>query len=310
MSVDLRASLDRLVSVAGLPPAESAEPFPGLGLDNTLLRATLVGGHEVLLRQMRPGPSPLRRHRFLEPLGAPRMWAADDGGASLVDFVPGEPLAAVAAAGRLDDVTWRLLGQAFARVHAVRFAPTLQGPYSAAGLTLISHDPAADLLEAVAAAEGWVRTHRPHLADQVPVLRRRIEVNADRLRGRESALLHGDANFHNVVVGLRSVVLIDWDVPEVGDPVRELAGLEGHAYLHGFRELPSSFHDGYGADVPRDLLRLYRIVGHLQVLSSPGWARMVSGAADLPAPVVAMLRGFYDGWSDWVDDLSGLLKGW
>ena len=44
----------------------------------------------------------------------------------LVEFVPGETLAAVAGRGELGDREWHLVGEAYRRIHAVRFPTALR----------------------------------------------------------------------------------------------------------------------------------------------------------------------------------------
>ncbi|MEZ0493648.1 phosphotransferase family protein [Kineococcus sp. TBRC 1896] len=154
-----------------------------------------------------------------------------------------------------------------------------------------------------------VERERPALAPLLDVLRVRIEERAEALRREVPCLSQNDANFHNIIVGDDGVTLIDWDFPAVRYPLEELAGLEGHAYLYGFPELPPAFFDGYGLPVSAPLLRLHRIVGDLGTLSSPGWAHMISGSDDLTPPVLAMVRRFYSGWSAWFDDLHEHIQG-
>ena len=109
------------------------------------------------------------------------------------------------------------------------------------------------------------------------------------------------------MVGAGSATLIDWDFPAVRYPLDELAGVEEHTYLHGFSALPAAFFAGYGREVFRPLLRLYRIASCLRMLSSPDWAGMLVDEA-MPAGQLAMIRRFYQGWSKWFDDLPGLLN--
>lgn len=306
--VELRTKLDRLVAAASLPPVAEAETLPGLGLDNQLLLARLVNDQRVLLRQGPASVSPAPRARFLElhQVGAPRLWAADDTGAILVDFVAGETMVAAAERGAVTDEVWRRLGQTYARVHRVQFPGPLTGPFGPRGLVLAFEDPVEKLLATVDSGEPWVGQHRPSLTPYLDQLRSRIEARADELRAEIPCLSHGDPNFHNVVVGDASVTLIDWDFPMVRYPLDELAGVEEHAYLHGFSELPAAFFAGYGRDVSRQLLRLCRTVGCLGTLSSPDWAGMLVDDV-MPAGQLAMIRRFYQGWSDWFDQRPRLL---
>ncbi|HEY0693045.1 MAG TPA: phosphotransferase [Kribbella sp.] len=282
-----------------------AETLPGLGLDNQLLLGTLINDQQVLLRQGPASASPAPRARFLElhQVGAPRLWAADETGAILVDFAAGETLVAAAERGAVTDEVWRRLGQAYARVHRVQFPGPLTGPFGPQGLELALDDPVERLLATVDSGEPWVGQHRPSLAPYLDQVRSRIEARADEVRAEIPCLSHGDPNFHNVVVvGDASVTLIDWDFPVVRYPVDELAGVEEHAYLYGFSKLPAAFFAGYGREVSRPLLRLYRIASCLGTLSSPDWAGMLVDDA-MPAGQLAMIRRFYQGWSNWFDHL-------
>jgi hypothetical protein len=40
-------------------------------------------------------------------------------------------------------------------------------------------------------------------------------------------------------------------------PIDELSALDQHVYLNGAKGLPAAFNDGYGREVPRDLLLAY-----------------------------------------------------
>ena len=306
--MELRTTLDRLVAAASLPPVAEAATLPGLGLDNQLLLGTLVNDQQVLLRQGPPSVSPAPRARFLDlhQVGAPRLWAANDTGASLVDFVAGETMVAAAERGAVTDEVWRRLGQAYAQVHKVQFPRPLAGTFGPQGLELAPDDPVESLLATVDSGEPWVGRHRPSLARYLEELRSRIDERADEIRAEIPCLSHGDPNWHNVILGQGSVTLIDWDFAAVRYPLDELAGVEEHAYLHGFSELPAAFFAGYGREVSLPLLRIYRIASCLRMLSSPDWAGMLVDKA-MPAGQLAMIRRFYQGWSDWFDDLPRLL---
>lgn len=309
--MNLHATMERLRQSAALPPVEATRALTGLGMDNALLQATLVDGRQVLLRQGAPAPSPVARAQFLQQhdVGAPHLWAADDHGATLVDFIPGQTLVAIAEAGQLDEDTWRALGHTYARVHAVRFPSPLCGPFEPHDLRLTPTNPVHALQQVIDQAEPWLTEQRPALVPHLPALHRRIEEHAPDLLAGVPCLTHGDANFSNIIVGEGAVTLIDWDFPWVRYPLEELSGLEGHAGLYGFVELPDAFFEGYGRPVSRSLLRLHRLVGYLGTISSPGWHHLISGGADLEAPVLEMLRRFYTGWSDWLDDLGHHLEG-
>lgn len=223
----------------------------------------------------------------------------NDAGAVLVDFVPGETLAALASRDALGDHGWRLVGMAYRRIHAVRFPAPLRGRFGPERLELSPQDPVELMHSSVDAAVPGVRAERPAMVPLLSELRRRIEVRAEELRLEVPCLVHGDPNFHNMIMGTDKVTLIDWDGPAVRYPLEELEALEEHAYLNGVSELPAAFFAGYGRDVSRPLLRLHRIVGCLGSFNTTEWA---DTAADSSSP--AELRSLIDGWNkrlrDWI----------
>lgn len=185
----------------------------------------------------------------------------------LVEFVEGETLAAVARRGALGDREWRMVGEAYRRIHAVKFPTPLRGTFGPDRLELTLEDPVALLHCKVDDAEPGIRAQRPDMVALLDELRDRIDARADELRREQPCLVHTDANFHNLIVGADQVRLIDWDYPAVRYPMEELEALEEHAYLNGVPELPAAFVAGYGRQVSRPLLQLHRIVGCLA--SSP-----------------------------------------
>lgn len=237
--MDLRATLDELIAAASLPPVVSAHTLGEQGFDNQLLVGMLADSRQVLIRQnLAPAPPPIARARFLalHDLGAPRLYAANSSGAVLVDFVPGETLAAMCRRGAVDDDMWGKVGQAYQRIHAVRFPSPLRGSFGPARLELEPWDPVELLHSKVQAVESVVRSQRPTLAPSLARLRERIDARAEELRGQLPCLVHSDPNFHNIVVGADRVTLIDWDYPAVRYPLEELEALEEHARAHAFEE--------------------------------------------------------------------------
>jgi hypothetical protein len=235
----------------------------------------------------------------LHDVGAPRLHAANDAGAVLVDYVPGVTLAALAGRGELSDREWHMVGVAYRRIHAVRFPAPLRGPFGPQGLELRPEDPVDLLHGKVDAAEPAVRSQRPALLPSLSRLRKRIDAQADELRREVPCLAHTDANFHNIIVSGDQATLIDWDNPAVRYPLEELEALEEHAYLNGVAELPTSFFAGYGRYVSRPLLRLHRIAGCLGTLGSTEW----SGLADdnrYPLDQQAMIRRWNEQLRDWI----------
>jgi hypothetical protein len=303
--IDLPAVLDELVAAASLPQVSSTEPVHGLGLDNLLLKAVLSDGRTVLLRQSKyQDEAPHLRAAFLaaRDVGAPRLYAANERGGMLVDFVAGRLLADVVRVGAADDRTWYQVGSAYRRVHAVTFPAPLQGRVRPRSIELEPLDPVDQLLTKIAAAEPWLNRERPALLPMLAPLRELLAAVAAEMRAEHPCLTHGDANLHNVVVSDELATLIDWDFPAVRYPIDELSALDEHAYLNGASGLPPSFFAGYGRHVPRHLLHLYRIVGCLTWLSSQEWANWAADGS-LPQATRTTLFGWRRKLLTWVDRL-------
>lgn len=299
---DLHRTLEELVAAASLPPVVSTHDVGGRGFDNELLVAILNDGRRVLLRQNSdPAPSPVARAQFLatHDVGAPQLYAADDSGAVLVEFVPGETLAAKASRGSLTDRDWRNAGRAYGRIHAVRFHAPLRGSFGPQRLELTPQDPVALLHAKVDAGEATIRDHRPAMVSLLDSFRSRIDVHADELRQEVPCLVHADANFHNLVVGPDRVTLIDWDYPGVQYPLEELEAFETHAYLNGLPELPDVFFAGYGREVSLPLLRIHRVASCLQDVASAEWSAMADDDRN-PDALRSMLRGWTDRLRQWI----------
>jgi len=303
--MDIRAVLDELVAAASLPQVVSTEPVRRLGLDNVLLKALLVDGRVVLLRQSKSqNRSPLRWAEFLsaQNVGAPRLYAANEHGGMLVDFVAGRLLADLVQGGAADDGTWQKVGAAFRKVHAVRFPAPLQGDIGPEWIRLVPRDPVGQLLTKITAAERWVITERPNLVPALAPLRELVAMAAAEVRAETPCLVHGDANLHNVVVDDERATLIDWDFPAVRYPIDELAALDEHAYLNGGSGLPPSFFVGYGRQISLRLLRIYRIVGCLTWLSGEDWTEW--GSSDsIPPSTRATILDWRRKLLAWLDHL-------
>ena len=308
--VDTTAVLGQLIDAAGLPPVTSTEPVVGHGLDNTLLKAVLSDGHAVLLRRTkykcRP---PWPRAAFLAEhgVGAPRLLAANVDGDSLVDFVDGQPLADLVEAGRADDDTWEMVGNAFGKVHAVTFPAPLQGDVGPETIALAPLDPVQQLRTKIEAATSQLTTERPTVMPALAQLRHLVAYHAGPIRTETPCLVHGDANLHNAIVGPRQATLIDWDFPAVRYPLDELSAFEEHYYLHGGTRLPDAFFAGYGRNPPRHLLLLYRAVGCVHWLTSDDWAQW-EGDHTIPSDDQARLRRWRTKLLSWLDDLHDYLQ--
>lgn len=296
------ATLQRLVAAASLPPVASTLELDERGFDNKLLVGILGDGRRVLMRQNAdPIPSPVARFNFLlgHGVGAPRLYAADDAGAVLVEFVTGETLAAMARRGALGDREWSMVGKAYGRVHAVRFPSPLRGIFGPQQLELTPQDPVDLLHSKVDTGEREVREHRPDMIPLLDRFRARIDARADELRREIPCLAHTDANFHNLVVAPQRVTLIDWDYPGVRYPLEELEAFETHAYLNGIPELPESFFAGYGHTVSRSLLRIHRIASCLEGFHSTEWSNMAEDPRN-PENLRDMLREWVPKMRRWI----------
>lgn len=308
-AMDARGKLEKLAAAAGLPPVASTHQLGVHGFDNQLLAGILSDGRHVLLRQRyEPTTSPVSRAKFLaaHDVGAPRLYAADDTGAVLVEFIPGETLAAVANRGALDDHVWKMVGEAYARVHAVQFPAPLRGPFGPHRLELTPEDPVDLLHGKVDAGEAGVRAQRPAMLPLLDMFRARIDARADELRREVPCLAHADANFHNLIVNADRVTLIDWDYPGVRYPLEVLDSLETHAYLNGVSELPDSFVAGYGREISRPLLRIYRIASCLQGFNSTEWADLATDDR-FPEALQSMIKNWDDRLREWIYGLEYLL---
>lgn len=305
--------LSRLVSEAGLPPIVEATRIDdqGFGLDNVLTRATLEDGTEVLLR-FNPAEkrAPRLRALFLarHQVGAPRLYASDDEGTSLLAFVPGRSLAEQIADIGADDQVWKRAGAAFARVHAVKFPAPLQGEFGANELVLTPLDPADQLHGNLDSVQPWVREEQRHILPAVDSLHQLIDRYAAEIRSETPCLTHGDANLLNVIVNEDAVTLIDWDTPAVRYPLDELSALDEHVYLcDGGAGLPPAFFSGYGRDVSVDLLLIYRMVGCLGWLSGDEWSDWAADKA-LPPSARHRLKRWHGRLLRWTQQIPDLTR--
>lgn len=279
------------------------------GLDNRLTRCVLRDGNEVLLRQSSVLlHSPKIRVDFLRGNGipVPRLYAADDTGNALWEFVPGRTLADVVAAGAADDTVWWRIGAALGAVHAVSFPARLQGPIGLNALKLRFRDPVEQLHHDIDDVRDWVTQHRPALTSALDRVSDLVEARAALIRAERPSVTHGDVNMLNLIVGDHEVQLIDWDFPMVRYPLAELSALDEHAYLHGIDGLPAAFFAGYGREVSPELLLVHRIVGCLSWLSGDDWA-LWEADPDLPAPARERLDRWHMRLLAWADRIPDVI---
>lgn len=268
----LEETLRELHAIASLPDIRSISELSEPGMDNQLLHARLVDERQVLLRQSpRREQAPIGRSSFLalHEIGAPTLYAANDQGATLVEFITGPSLAALARQDSISGAVWRQVGRAYGRIHAVTFPTPLCGPVGPNEMELGPTDPVGALVAKAEGAVPWIRKRHPALMPLVDVIRTEAEARAGEIREQRPCLTHGDTNFGNMIITSEAARPIDWDFPSVRYPLEELEALEEHASVNGSPELPEAFFDGYGRQVSRSLLRLYRRAGCLGGMSNP-----------------------------------------
>lgn len=277
-----REVLDELLDQAGLPSAASVTPSADRGFDNEITIVTLEDGCRVVLRRFRePRPPECVRARFLAAHGipAPALLAADER-ASLVEFVSGQVLGDLIETRRDTAQVWRLVGDAYRRVHAVRFPSGLTAEVlDPDRFVLTAVDPVAQLHTLIDEAEPGLRRLLPECTSQLPALRERVQAAAPALRAAPAALGHGDINMWNILVASGRTTLIDWDCPRVADPAMEVALLDKHASLFNRTGLPSSFFDGYGHPPTQPNTAVHRVVQTLQWATSSDWAEIETDPA-------------------------------
>jgi Phosphotransferase enzyme family len=166
-------------------------------------------------------------------------------------------------------------------------------------------DPVDQLLSKINFSTSWVTHHRPNALPALGRLTDFVWRRVGEIRAERPCLVHGDANLLNIIVGDDQVTLIDWDFPGVRYPIDELSALDEHAYLNGAEGLPAAFFDGYGRDIPRDLLLAYRMVGCLNWLSSDDWDQWAHDST-VPAPARNRLALWHDRLVEWVDQMPQL----
>ena len=155
--------LTELLRQAGLPAAVSVTPLTGRGFVNRISTVALAGGRRVVLRVLRKPRSPaFARARLLACHGvpAPALLAATEH-AALEEFIDGETLGDLIETGRDTDRVWRLVGEAFRRVHAVGCPSGLAGDkLGPERFVLTPYDPAEELHALIDEAEPGLRRRR------------------------------------------------------------------------------------------------------------------------------------------------------
>ncbi len=273
MPRDTRCLLGELLRAAQLPPAGGMESLRGRGFDNEVVVAALGGGRKVVLRRWKqPRPPEAVRAAFLagHSVPAPAVLATS-GEASLQEFVPGVLLGDLIEGGDCTPASWRSVGRAFRKVHAVRFPPGVSGSLLPDRIVLVPCDPVEVLHHQADSALAGLRRAFPALTACIDGLHEVIEAAGPALRGAATALGHGDINMWNIIVGPRRTTLIDWDQPRVCDPAMEVALLDKHASLFNGQGLHPAFFDGYGRPAREPNTSIHRVVQTLAWAMSADW---------------------------------------
>lgn len=286
--------LTELLAQAVLAAPADVVRLTGRGFTDEVSAVRLVDGGRVILRRWsEPRPLEFPRAEFLadHDVPAPRLLAATARG-SLVEFVDGALLGDLIESNRDDQSAWRATGAAYRRVHRIGFPPRLTGRLNPDGLQLRPTDPVADLHAQLDNATAGLRQNCPAAIGHLAALHDTVDRCAIPLRTAATGLLHGDVNMWNVLVGAQRAVPIDWDLPEIGDPAKEIALLDKHAHLFNGHGLPTAFFEGYGASTEPNTT-LHRIVQTLHWVASDDWIEFAT-APDLPVELRTRAAGWLD----------------
>lgn len=269
-----RAELADLLQQAYLPNVVTIRQLTERGFDNEVYVAQLSGGRQVVLRSWQePREREEPRARFLLTHGVPtpQLLAATPT-CALYDFAPGSLLGDLIETGRATPESWRMVGRAFRRVHAIRFPAGLAGDVQPHQIILSPVDPVEQMHAWITESIPGLRRLAPAVLPYLPALHEIVDRSSVPLRMASTALLHGDDNMWNIIVGENEVSLIDWDGPKIGDPAMEVALLEKHASLFNQRGLDRAFFDGYGHPATEPNTSLHRIVQTMQWAAGDDWS--------------------------------------
>ena len=225
MAADTRRVFAALLTAADLPPVAAFRVVDAnaYGLDNRLIGATLDDDREVLLRQNSVLlPSPRLRADFLRSNGIPLPWlyASDDDGNSLWEFVPGRPVGDLVEQGEADDETWRRIGQALAAVHSVEFPAPLQGPIGVDSLELRPLDPVDELIADIDAARLWAAQQLPDATLALDRVAAFVADHTAQIRAARPTITHGDTNLLNIIASEQAVHPDRLGLPKGSIPAR------------------------------------------------------------------------------------------
>jgi hypothetical protein len=209
-------------------------------------------------------------------LPIPRVLAMEGWGA-LHEFIHGRVIGDAIESGEMTGQMWRHVGEAFRKVHAVRFPDRLAGMVGPNEIVLHPCDPVAEVQASIERAlprlmvfDGEVRGSFEHLHGMVELLDVAI-------RRAPVSLVHDDVDMWNIIVDAERAVIIDWDYPGVKSSLREIALLDKHAWLFSGQDglgrvgLPEDFCMGYG-EVDLAVVELYRVLETVVWAVSDDWA--------------------------------------
>ena len=192
--------------------------------------------------------------------------------AALEEFVEGETLGDLIEKGKDTDQVWRLVGEAFLRVHMVRFPSGLAADkFGPEQIVLTPFNPAEELHVQIDRSEPGLRRLLPGHQVYLPELHEVVGAASKALQEAQTALGHGDNHMWNVLVARDRATPIDWDSPCVGDPAMDIALLDKHASLFNRAGLPPAFFDGYGSQPIEPNTSIHRVVQTLSWATGDDW---------------------------------------
>jgi aminoglycoside phosphotransferase (APT) family kinase protein len=268
-----KESLTELLRQAGLPSAESVKAITERGFTNQISIVTLVDGQRVLLRvfhKLRTPAFPRARFFTNHNVPAPTLLAATEH-AALEEFIDGETLGDLIDTGRDTDRVWRLVGEAYRKVHAVTFPTGLAGRVEPERFNLTPYDPAEELHTGIEEAKPGLQRLLPEQVAYLPDLHEVVRAAAPALQAAPSALGHGDNNMWNMLVSPDRATLVDWDTPRVADPAMEVALLDKHASLFNRAGIPPAFFDGYGTTPVEPNTSIHRVLQTMFWATGDDW---------------------------------------
>ncbi|MGI8486763.1 MAG: phosphotransferase [Thermomicrobiales bacterium] len=288
LTPDAYGILKRLLADAGLPESpREIRPLTGRGFENGIFVVTPAGRDDVIFRLRPEGAAEdAGRVAFLAAydLPIPRVLAMEGRGA-LHEFIHGRVIGDAIESGEMTGQMWRHVGEAFRKVHAVRFPDRLAGMVGPNEIVLHPCDPVAGVQASIERALPRLRlmAFDGAVKGSFERLHGMVEMLDVAIRRAPVSLVHDDVNMWNIIVDAERAVIIDWDYPAVKSSLREIALLDKHAWLFnglGRVGLPEDFCMGYG-EVDLPVVELYRVLETVVWAVSDDWATFARRAAVL-----------------------------